>query len=84
MYLYLPYGEDETVFMQGLPEELKNLTGHLDKVMELELAPERTLARADVVEVIASLQEKGFYLQMPPRDIMLQDKSMLSDNSDTL
>lgn len=83
MYLYLPYNKDETVLMQGLPEKLKLLTGQLQKVMELELAPERKLARANVPEVIRSLHEKGFYIQMPPGDILLKDKGILADNSDT-
>ena len=30
------------------------------------LDPERKLARADVGEVLASIAEQGFYLQMPP------------------
>ncbi len=83
MYLYLPYNKDEAVLLQGLPEELVNLTGQLNKVMELELTPERKLVRAKVPEVIRSLHDKGFYIQMPPGDILLKDKGVLSDNSDT-
>jgi uncharacterized protein YcgL (UPF0745 family) len=34
--------------------------------MTLVLAPERKLARADVAEVLTSIEQRGFYLQMPP------------------
>jgi len=35
-------------------------------VMELELTPERKLARADPKKVIACLKDKGYFVQMPP------------------
>jgi uncharacterized protein YcgL (UPF0745 family) len=37
--------------------------------MDLELTPERKLAREDAGKVIASLKEKGFFVQMPPTRI---------------
>ncbi len=83
MYLYVPYREDETALLQGLPAGLEKLTGRLEKVMELELTPERKLARARVEEVMAALLEKGFYLQSPPNEIFRKDDSMLRDPSDS-
>lgn len=64
LYLYL---RDHDMLEQ-LPEALLKSIGNTELVMELELTPERTLARADVNEVIKSLNEQGFYIQMPPRD----------------
>lgn len=64
LYLYLREREG----LATLPEALLKIVGNTELVMELQLTPERTLARADVNEVIASLHEKGFYVQMPPRD----------------
>lgn len=64
LYLYL---RDRDT-LATLPEALLKSIGNTELVMELELTPERTLARADVNEVIRSLKEQGFYIQMPPRD----------------
>ncbi|HEY0721671.1 MAG TPA: YcgL domain-containing protein [Gammaproteobacteria bacterium] len=64
LYIYLRDRE----MLATLPEALLKSLGNTELVMELELTPERTLARADVKEVIKSLDEKGFYVQMPPRD----------------
>jgi uncharacterized protein YcgL (UPF0745 family) len=36
--------------------------------MELELRPERPLARANVTHVMNTLDERGYYLQLPPVD----------------
>ncbi|PKM43482.1 MAG: hypothetical protein CVV05_14870 [Gammaproteobacteria bacterium HGW-Gammaproteobacteria-1] len=67
LYLYLPKQDD----FAEVPAILMETMGTAAFVMELELTPERKLARADSAEVIAGLQEKGFYLQMPPRDPLL-------------
>ena len=50
-----------------VPDGLKKILGRLEKVMELELHTERTLAQADVVEVMKQIEESGYFLQMPPR-----------------
>lgn len=67
LYLYLPRQDD----FAEVPEILLQTMGVPQRVMELELTPERPLARANAPEVLASLEEKGFYLQMPPRDPLL-------------
>lgn len=53
--------------LSRLPDGLGRLLGRLEKVMELELHAGRTLAQADVREVMRQLEEQGYYLQMPPR-----------------
>lgn len=65
MYLYLP--EDKTI--DDLPEELIVLVKDLTHVMELELTPGKKLAREDVLLVMKNLEEKGYYLQMPPNPL---------------
>ncbi len=65
MYLYLA---DENGF-DAVPKALIGKMGRLDLVMELELHSGRKLARANVAEVIKSLQKKGYYLQLPPLDM---------------
>ena len=62
MYLYLRAG----LAPETLPEPLLMRTGRLTEVMQLELTPERKLARVDVNRVIEQLAGPGFFLQMPP------------------
>jgi len=83
MYLYVPYRDEEDALLNDLPAGLEKLTGQLEKAMELELSPDRKLARAKAKDVIAALQEKGFYLQSPPNELLRKDDSMLHDPSDT-
>jgi len=63
-YLYITQEDD----FASLPEPLLQLMGEMQKVLDLELSHDRQLARADVKEVMAQLQDRGFYLQMPPPD----------------
>jgi uncharacterized protein YcgL (UPF0745 family) len=62
MYLYV----DKSRALADVPEELLERFGEPIEVMTLVLAPERKLARADVAEVLTSIEQRGFYLQMPP------------------
>lgn len=51
-----------------IPAALRETLGRFIKVMDLQLTPERKLARADAAEIISALQTRGYYLQMPPTD----------------
>ena len=62
MYLYLA---QEDAF-DDIPAPLMERFGTPQFVMQLQLTPERKLARAEVASVIAALRENGFFLQMPP------------------
>lgn len=83
MYLYVPHQDDQVKLLAGLPDGLQQMTGRLEKVMELDLIPGRKLARANVQDVISAIEQKGFYLQMPPSDLLSRDDSMLHDPSDS-
>lgn len=63
MYLYLTKEDD----FDEVPEGLLKSFGEPVFVMELELSEQRQLARADIVAVMQSLKDEGFYLQMPPK-----------------
>jgi len=65
LYLYIDKKDD----FSKVPELLFKSFGGLAFVMELELTPERKLAREDVEKVRASLKEKGFFVQMPPTEM---------------
>lgn len=56
-----------------LPTALAETLGELQFVIEVELAPQRKLAREDVNLVMANLAERGFHLQMPPPVVPLSD-----------
>jgi uncharacterized protein YcgL (UPF0745 family) len=60
---YLSVAEKDS-FCQ-LPQALVALFGAPEFALEFELTPARRLAVADAREVIARLQEQGYYLQMP-------------------
>ncbi len=62
MYLFLAQEDD----FENIPQPLLDRFGHAVLVMELELHPERDLARQDIAKVMANLREQGFHLQMPP------------------
>lgn len=62
MYLYVDAAEDLT----RVPEALLQRFGRPHKAMDLLLTPQRPLARADAVVVLASIAEAGFFLQLPP------------------
>ena len=62
MYLYIH--EDKT--SDDLPEELIKMAKELTHTLDLELTPERKLAREDINVVMKNLEEKGYHLQMPP------------------
>lgn len=56
--------EDEFV---RVPGSLRQMLGVLEKVMDLELDESRNLAQADVLVVMQQIEERGYYLQMPPQ-----------------
>lgn len=62
MYLYVPLNKG----IEDVPEVLLQSFGELELVMKLELNPSRKLATVDVATVMEDIQDKGFYLQVPP------------------
>lgn len=66
LYLYITQKDD----FSAVPEELLQNFGTLEFVLALELSPERKLAKEDSKKVLASLSEKGFFVQLPPTDFI--------------
>lgn len=62
MYLYVP----KALGLGRVPEPLLNMFGAPVLVTDMMLKPERQLARANIVTVLADLADKGYYLQLPP------------------
>jgi uncharacterized protein YcgL (UPF0745 family) len=63
LYIYLAQKDDFSQVPQALYDSMGKEPIF---VMELELTPERSLAREDVTVVIANLEKQGFHVQMPP------------------
>ena len=63
MYLYLAEEDD----FDKVPDALLEKFVQPILVIELELSPERKLAREDVNTVMANLRSQGFHLQLPPK-----------------
>ncbi len=61
-YLYVEREDD----FSRVPTALLSKLGRLEWVMNLQLHPERPLARADAGQVLAQLRVEGYFLQMPP------------------
>jgi uncharacterized protein YcgL (UPF0745 family) len=70
LYLYIDSKDD----FSNVPEALFSGLGVPEFIMELELSPEKKLAREDVNKVIVSLKDKGYFIQMPPVKINSPDK----------
>ncbi|MEO6688422.1 MAG: YcgL domain-containing protein [Dokdonella sp.] len=64
-YVFLRERDDFT----RLPREIVEPLGRLSFAMEMELTPERKLAREDAEVVMEHLDRLGFHLQLPPPDI---------------
>jgi len=66
-YLYMEREDD----FARVPEALLKMLGQLQLVMNIELTPERNLAQANPEEVRQQLQLQGYYLQLPPKEPIL-------------
>lgn len=75
MYLFV---EKDKPF-SDLPEVLTKQFGYPYLAMTVVLTPERKLARANARNVIASIQQNGFYLQMPPIPDVDEKTAALND-----
>ncbi len=63
-YLYLDRKGD----FEKLPQQLLLLFGIPEFTLEFELTESRKLALADAKQVIHSISEQGYYLQMPAKN----------------
>ena len=81
-YLYVEKRDD----FSKVPDELRKLLGTPALVMTMDLDGQTKLAQADLIKVKQELQNKGFYLQLPPPQENLLDehrKQLGLDTSDT-
>lgn len=62
MYLYV----DKKEGLDRVPDELLSIFGDPVLVFDLLLTTQRKLAREDVAQVLANIEQQGYHLQMPP------------------
>ncbi|WP_024850280.1 YcgL domain-containing protein [Hydrogenovibrio kuenenii] len=65
LYLYV-LQETE---LEELPNELFVMFGEPVHVLDFELTAERKLPRADAKEILKAIEDKGYYMQMPPNEV---------------
>jgi len=75
-YLFIP----TTTPLSDLPEELLNVLGQTEKVMTLNLSPEKKMARGTAAAIMKSIEEQGFHLQM--QENILADKNYLATSNE--
>ncbi|MDO6461782.1 YcgL domain-containing protein [Granulosicoccaceae sp. 1_MG-2023] len=61
LYVYLA----EQDKFDTLPAAVQEAVGELEFAMELEITPQRKMAKEDPQVVLNNLQENGFHIQMP-------------------
>ncbi len=64
-YVYLCVRDD----FARLPEPLRAQVGQLQFVLDVELTPQRRLAREDAAVVRQNLDARGFHVQFPPTGV---------------
>jgi hypothetical protein len=62
MYVYV----DKKEAFERMPELLIKQLGTVELAMTLLITADKKLARANALDVLTSIEEQGFYLQMPP------------------
>ena len=62
MFLYLREKDD----FSCVPESLMKLLGEITYSFEFDLSKDRKLVKVEAKEVIRTMNENGYFLQMPP------------------
>lgn len=65
LYLFV----EQELDLEELPPELLVMFGEPLHVIDFELTATRKLPRVDAAEVLAGIQSKGYFVQVPPNEI---------------
>jgi len=68
-YLYLNQDISDKPLPDDFPQAILDLMGDLSFVIDFELDASKKLAQADAEHVLENMQNHGFYLQMPKKDM---------------
>lgn len=50
----------------SIPETILKSIGQPEYVMQLDITPDRKLAREKATDILKGIEENGFFIQMPP------------------
>lgn len=64
LFLFIPQDKP----LDDLPNELRVFFGEPKHVIDFELTAEKKLAREDANEVLKNIEQKGYFMQMPPKE----------------
>ena len=63
-----------------VPQALLQALGKVEKVIDIDLTPERKLARGNAQQILQDLKQSGFHLQLPPNKKPEPIGPLLDDN----
>lgn len=75
-FLFLNYEFDIEQVPADFPFAILRMMGELSLVIEFDLQPEREMPQADAKQVLADIESKGFYLQLPKKDMKALEDEM--------
>lgn len=75
MYLYLKSKDD----FAAIPEALASIFGPPQFSMVFDISKREKLARVDIDIVKKSLEEEGYFLQLPPKPENLLNNKLIED-----
>lgn len=64
----------------AVPAPLLDALGKVEKVIDIELTPQRKMARGNAHQIINDLKQTGFHLQLPPNKKPEPIGPLLNDN----
>lgn len=59
-----------------LPKDFRQTLGRETFIMHLDLNETKKLARVDKSEVLEKLKSQGYFVQMPPQDLLLRQAQL--------
>ena len=62
-YVFLPADKPIT----EIPDSIQTMMGEFEHVMDLDIVNDTKLAQSDPSDIINMINEKGFYIQIPPK-----------------
>ena len=77
MYIYLKDQDDFSV----VPKHILKSLGETEFAMEIEMAPDRKLAKENPETVFNNLKEHGFHLQLPSEKSIEEVLTEIADSS---
>lgn len=69
LYLFVPKQKDNQTALDKLSDELLVMFGEPEHIFDFALSEGKSLPRSNPKEVLDSINNKGYYIQMPPGEV---------------